>query len=93
VAFATGLGADVGGGVADELGGEVSEQSALTCDSSPEEPDDEVLVGAQAATVRSAATPIAVTARGEWRIGTRLTREPAFRGRHVDRSVVTAAIL
>jgi hypothetical protein len=76
VAFATGLGADVGGGVADELGGEVSEQSARDCDSSPPEEPDDVLVGAQAAMVRIAATPIAVMARGEWRIGTRLTRNP-----------------
>jgi ABC-type amino acid transport substrate-binding protein len=94
VAFATGLGVDVGGAVADEVGGEVSEHSATACDSSlPEEPDGDALVGAQAATARSAATPIAVIARGEWRIGTRLTRNPPSGVGMSDMHWVTAAIL
>jgi hypothetical protein len=78
-ALGTGLGVDVGGALAEDFGGLVSLQTALTCcDALPEEPELPLpppLPEEQPARARTTMLPIA--ARGAME---RLTGLPAFRG-------------
>src|SRR3954453_12105505 len=82
LALATGLGGAGGGALAEDAGGWVSLQMALTFRALPADPLEVLVPGLQAARVRTAMLAIAaketVYVR---RLRSRLTRDSAFRGR------------